>query len=119
MTEAYCIRITIKTEDYLDVFARFKRKENVAMVEKILGDAPLERFERSQLGTTLSYSGRAPRELGGACDKGLANESAATLCCESAEEAKTLIPSLQAKMTDDELQRVLDDIAKLRNFVEP
>ena len=46
-------RIMIKTEDYLDVFARFKRKENVGSVEKILAEAPLERFERSQLGNRV------------------------------------------------------------------
>ncbi len=51
----------------------------------------LELFERSQLGS---------------------------LCCESAEEAKTLIPSLSNKITDADLQELLDDITKLRNFVE-
>ncbi len=51
----------------------------------------LELFERSQLGS---------------------------LCCESAEEAKTLIPSLSNKIIDADLQELLDDITKLRNFVE-
>ena len=51
----------------------------------------LELFERSQLGS---------------------------LCCESAEEAKTLIPSLTNKISDLDLQELLDDITKLRNFVE-
>ena len=51
----------------------------------------LELFERSQLGS---------------------------LCCDSAEEAKTLIPSLGDKIGDAELQGLLDDITKLRNFVE-
>ena len=40
------------------------------------------------------------------------------MCCETAEEAKTLIPSIANKISDDELQHVLDDISKLRNFVE-
>ena len=43
---------------------------------------------------------------------------AASLCCESAEEAKTLIPSLTNKITDGDLQEILDDITKLRTFVD-
>ena len=82
----------IKTQDYLDIFARFKQKENIEAVERMLaGHTELELFERSQLGS---------------------------LCCESAEEAKTLIPSLAGKIGDVELQGLLDDITKLRNFVE-
>lgn len=41
-----------------------------------------------------------------------------SLCCESAEEAKTLIPSLTNKISDVDLQYLLDDISKLRNFTE-
>ena len=41
-----------------------------------------------------------------------------SLCCESAEEAKTLIPSLVNKITDVDLQDLLDEISKLRNFTE-
>ncbi len=82
----------IKTQDYLDVFARFKQKENIEAVDRMLtSHTELELFERSQLGS---------------------------LCCESAEEAKTLIPSLSNKITDADLQELLDDITKLRNFVE-
>jgi DNA-directed RNA polymerase II subunit RPB4 len=44
--------------------------------------------------------------------------STGSLCCESAEEAKTLIPSLANKISDADLQELLDDITKLRNFVE-
>lgn len=55
------------------------------------GKTELEPFERSQLGS---------------------------LCCESAEEAKTLIPSLTNKIIDVDLQDLLDEITKLRNFVE-
>ncbi|MCJ1344819.1 RNA polymerase B [Peltigera leucophlebia] len=85
-------RTLIKTQDYLDVFARFKQKENIEAVERMLtSKTELELFERSQLGS---------------------------LCCESAEEAKTLIPSLANKISDPDLQELLDDITKLRNFVE-
>ncbi|KAL9584621.1 MAG: hypothetical protein Q9212_001997 [Teloschistes hypoglaucus] len=81
----------IKTQDYLDVFARFKQKENIEAVERYLATkTELELFERSQLGS---------------------------LCCESAEEAKTLVPSLTNKINDQDLQELLDEITKLRNPV--
>ena len=45
------IRTLIKTQDYLDVFARFKQKENIEAVEQMLAaHLELELFERSQLG---------------------------------------------------------------------
>jgi len=81
-----------KTLDYLDVFARFKSNESIAAVEYILTNhRELELFERAQLGT---------------------------LCCETAEEAKTLIPSLTNKISDDDLQELLEEITKLRNSME-
>jgi len=44
-------RTLIKTQDYLDVFARFKQKENIEAVERMLATHDeLEYFERSQLG---------------------------------------------------------------------
>ncbi|CAD6574694.1 MAG: RNA polymerase B [Alectoria sarmentosa] len=90
----------IKTQDYLDVFARFKNTENITAVERVLGAHPqLEPFEKSQLGAYDCWG-------------------AASLCCESAEEAKTLIPSLTNKITDVDLQEILDDITKLRTFVD-
>ena len=48
-------RTLIKTQDYLDVFARFKNTENITAVERVLGAHPqLEPFEKSQLGMTSS-----------------------------------------------------------------
>jgi DNA-directed RNA polymerase II subunit RPB4 len=41
-----------------------------------------------------------------------------SLCCDNAEEAKSLIPSIGSKITDTELQELLDELTKLRNFVE-
>eukprot|EP00126_Sphaerothecum_destruens_P004982 Sdes_comp18487_c0_seq2m8485 len=38
------------------------------------------------------------------------------LCPETSEEAKALIPSLEVRFEDDELQTVLDDMKNLRNF---
>ncbi|EED12287.1 polymerase (RNA) II (DNA directed) polypeptide D [Talaromyces stipitatus ATCC 10500] len=81
-----------KTLDYLEVFARFKDEENIKAVERLLNShTELEMFERSQLGS---------------------------LCCDNAEEAKSLIPSLQNKISDVDLQELLDELTKLRNFVE-
>lgn len=37
-----------------------------------------------------------------------------SLCCDSAEEAKTLIPSLSDKIEDEVLQDLLDQMAKLQ-----
>ena len=42
--------------------------------------------------------------------------STGSLCCDTAEEARTLIPSLEGKITDEDLQVVLDNIAKLRFY---
>ncbi|KAJ2904147.1 hypothetical protein MKZ38_008768 [Zalerion maritima] len=76
-----------KTLEYLDAFARFKEKESVEAVERLLSShKSLQKFERAQLGS---------------------------LCCETAEEAKTLIPSLADKITDDDLQELLDEMYKL------
>ncbi|EKD20959.1 uncharacterized protein L3040_004579 [Drepanopeziza brunnea f. sp. 'multigermtubi'] len=82
--------LLIKTTDYLDHFARFKRKENVEAVERLLSaHKELAKFERAQLGS---------------------------LCCDTSEEAKTLIPSLQDKIGDDDLQELLDEITKLMGY---
>ena len=46
-----CFRMLLKTTDYLDHFARFKRKENVEAVERLLSaHKELAKFERAQLG---------------------------------------------------------------------
>ncbi|KAF7562747.1 hypothetical protein G7046_g1378 [Stylonectria norvegica] len=77
-----------QTLNYLDHFARFTKKENVEAVERLLSaHKDLAKFERAQLGS---------------------------LCCENADEAKTLIPSLADKIKDDDLQDLLDEISKLQ-----
>ncbi len=38
------------------------------------------------------------------------------LCPETSDEAKTLIPSLNGKKDDDDLQRLLDDLSTARRF---
>lgn len=79
------LRVLNKTQEYLDVFSRFKQRESIQAVERILSQQTnLAAFEKSQLGT---------------------------LCCDSAEEAKTLIPSLQNKISDEELQDLLNEVS--------
>ena len=47
-------RVLVKSQEYLEVFARFKQKENIEAVERILSShTDLEPFERSQLGESL------------------------------------------------------------------
>ncbi|TVY44034.1 DNA-directed RNA polymerase II subunit [Lachnellula subtilissima] len=90
LTRPQTRRILQKTTDYLEHFARFRRKENVEAVERLLtAHKELAKFERAQLGS---------------------------LCCDTAEEAKTLIPSLTDKITDDDLQELLDEITKLMGY---
>ncbi|EJT72791.1 hypothetical protein GGTG_09646 [Gaeumannomyces tritici R3-111a-1] len=75
-----------KTIDYLDAFARFKQKENVEAVERLLSARPeLTKFERAALGS---------------------------LCPETAEEAKRLIPSLKDKFNDLDLDDLLEEMGK-------
>ena len=85
--------IYTKTREYVAMFARFKDSQTVTQVDtissRLLNVPGIRNFERAQL---------------------------ATLCCDTAEEARTLIPSLEGKISDDELQQVLDDISKLRDF---
>ncbi|KAM3532468.1 hypothetical protein MY4038_004041 [Beauveria bassiana] len=78
-----------QTLSYLDHFARFTQKENVEAVERLLSThKDLAKFERAQLGS---------------------------LCCETADEAKTLIPSLADKISDEDLKELLEEISKLQN----
>lgn len=44
-----------------------------------------------------------------------AAHSSGSLCCNDADEAKTLIPSLTDKIKDEDLQDLLDEISKLQN----
>lgn len=122
-------RLLMKTTEYLDHFARFKRKENVEAVERLLSaHKELAKFERAQLGRFTATASILPTNLlpyskardlffekrGGQCADIL--HAIGSLCCDSSEEAKTLIPSLQDKITDDDLQELLDEITKLMGY---
>lgn len=97
-----------QTLNYLDAFARFRQKENVEAVERLLSaHKQLAKFERAQIGMGAS--------LGSAGQVANVTDSLGSLCCETAEEAKTLIPSLTDKITDEDLQELLDEISKLQS----
>lgn len=78
-----------KTLDYLTVFSRFRDTDTLSAVENVL-KAPengnLHPFEIAQLGS---------------------------LACDDVDEAKTLIPSLVGKKTDEELQSILNQLSRL------
>ncbi|CAH6723849.1 DNA-directed RNA polymerase II subunit Rpb4p [[Candida] jaroonii] len=84
-----------KSLNYLMNFARFKNPSSTETVERLLNDfsssasEPLHPFELSQLGT---------------------------LECEDAEEAKSLIPSLASKVTDAQLQTLLNELRRYQTL---
>lgn len=112
--------ILAQTVDYLDAFARFKQKENVEAVERLLSSHKnLNKFERAQIGMELTgflirgrRGGERPWRVD-MCADAVFNYLG-SLCCDSAEEAKTLIPSIANKIDDDVLQDLLDQMAKLQ-----
>ncbi|KAG7813585.1 hypothetical protein KL921_001131 [Ogataea angusta] len=78
-----------KTLDYLSTFARFKDAETCTAVEALLKSSEnsvLHPFEAAQLGS---------------------------LACEDIDEAVTLIPSLNEKKDEVDLQRILDELNRL------
>ncbi|KAK3713509.1 RNA polymerase B [Vermiconidia calcicola] len=79
------------TKRYLDEFARFRGEQAVQQVESV-----------SQK-LVIGYGGG---------NDGITGFERAQLV----DEARVLIPSLEKKVSDDELQQVLDDISKLRDF---
>lgn len=77
-----------KSQEYLATFARFRDPQTVNAVEHLLKsveNADLHPFEVAQLGS---------------------------LAIDDAEEAKTLIPSLAFKKSDEELQVLLDHLRR-------
>jgi DNA-directed RNA polymerase II subunit RPB4 len=113
----------VKTTDYLDHFARFKQKENVEAVERLLSaQVNLAKFERAQLGTfsPLYVSRHEDTQEDGyfPCVRRvlIMVKQTGSLCCDTAEEAKTLIPSLQDKISDEDLQTLLDELTKLMGY---
>ena len=82
-------QVFMKTLGYTQKFSRYKNRETIASVRSLLGKKKLHKFELACL---------------------------ANLCPETAEEAKSLIPSLEGRFDDDDLQQLLDDIQTHRSF---
>lgn len=100
-------RVFTKTLDYVKRFNRYKNKTAVKEVRSYV--IPSEHHCR-----TLTHD--LPRVL---TRKGLEEyeiASLANLAPENAEEAKTLIPSLKHKFTDEELDGVLNDLRNYSTF---
>ncbi|KAI6174601.1 RPOL4c domain-containing protein [Aphelenchoides bicaudatus] len=82
--------IFVSTLNYTQRFSKFKKREMIRAVRGIFtGRNQLHKFEVAQL---------------------------ANLCPESAEEAKALIPSLENKVEDDELEDLLKSLTSKKTF---
>lgn len=77
------------TMECLTNFSRFRDQETVGAVIQLLRSTNLHPFEIAQLGS---------------------------LACDTADEAKTLIPSLTSKISDDELERTLKELSNLETL---
>ena len=49
------------------------------------------------------------------CNTNDIHSTIGSLCCSEADEAKTLIPSLTDKISNDDLTELLEEIAKLQS----
>lgn len=103
-----------KTLDYLDAFARFKEKENVEAVERLLSARKeLTKFERAQIGESSPRPWLTARSSVRWIATSLPSPPfPGSLCCDGADECKTMIPSLADKISDEDLQELLDEMAK-------
>ncbi|XP_043917873.1 DNA-directed RNA polymerase II subunit RPB4-like [Protopterus annectens] len=81
--------VFMKTVNYTAHFSCFKNRETIASVRCLLLQNKLQMFELASL---------------------------ANVCPETAEEGKALIPSLEGRFEDEELQQILDDIQTKRSF---
>jgi len=82
-------KVFLKTLDYCERFSHFKNKETIIAVRNMLVQKSIHKYEVATL---------------------------ANLCPDNSEEAKSLIPSLELKIENDDLQKVLDDIRTKRNL---
>merc|ERR1712142_1044618 len=80
--------VFIKTLAYTERFSRFRNRETIAQVRGLLSKKKLHKFELASL---------------------------ANLCPETAEEARKLVPSLEGRFDDEDLQQILDEIKTHRS----
>ncbi|CAL2032648.1 hypothetical protein CAEBREN_32834 [Caenorhabditis brenneri] len=81
--------VFIKTLNYARRMSRFKNRETIRAVRAIFSEKHLHKFEIAQI---------------------------ANLCPENAEEAKALVPSLENKIEESELEEILKDLQSKRTF---
>jgi len=82
--------VFMKTLIYTQRFSKYKSRETIGAVRSLLMQKKLlHKFEMASL---------------------------ANLCPENAEEAKSLVPSLEGRFEDEELNQILDDIKNHRSF---
>jgi DNA-directed RNA polymerase II subunit RPB4 len=90
------------TVDYCERFSKFRTKEAIGAVRNLLFPKdPINNMMNSNSSTVLHKFEAAL----------LAN-----LCPRETIEAKTLIPSLDSKLDDDDCQKLLDEIQTYRSF---
>ncbi|KAJ2719283.1 RNA polymerase B [Coemansia sp. Benny D115] len=78
-----------KTLDYVQRFSRYTNRDTIKEVRALLKPTDLEPFECAQLGN---------------------------LCCNEYEEAKSLIPSIGNKISDDDLDSLLKQMDSLKKY---
>uniref|UniRef100_A0A2I3FVX0 DNA-directed RNA polymerase II subunit RPB4 n=1 Tax=Nomascus leucogenys TaxID=61853 RepID=A0A2I3FVX0_NOMLE len=93
--------VFMKTLNYTARFSRFKNRETIAMLKESF-------YYSKPLDNCILLLQKKLHKFELAC---LAN-----LCPETAEESKALIPSLEGRFEDEELQQILDDIQTKRSF---
>ncbi|CAJ0957783.1 unnamed protein product, partial [Mesorhabditis belari] len=81
--------VFLKTFKYVARLSRFKNRDSIRAVRQAFADKSLHKFEVAQLGNLLP---------------------------ETAEEAKALVPSLENKMEDDELEEILKELQAKKTF---
>jgi len=84
--------VFVRTLNYTQRFSKYKNRETIGAVRALLMGVTGNKLHKFEVAT-------------------LAN-----LCPETAEEAKSLIPSLQGRFEDDELTQMLEDIKTNRSF---
>lgn len=91
-----------ETIAYCERFSKFRTKESIGAVRSLLfPNDPTSNMNSGNSGLGLHKFEAA---------------TLANLCPEHATEAKTLIPSLDSKLDDDECQKLLDEIKTYRSF---
>jgi len=81
--------VFMKTLEYTRRFSKFKNREMIASVRQLLQQNKFAKFEVAAL---------------------------ANLMPENSEEGKSLIPSLETRFEDEDLQQILSDLATKRSF---